>query len=117
MDMSLTASAALTSAGPLTQAAPASGKKDPLRAKAEQLEGVFLNTLVGQMFSSLDDKGMFSGGYATKTWRSIEAEQYSAKLAAGGGVGLADDIMKSLLEVQQAASAASPSNPTGVTTS
>lgn len=111
MALSLTASAALTSAGPLTGNTNVQDKKDPLRAKAEQLEGVFLNTLMSQMFSSLDGKGMFSGGYAGKTWRSIEAEQYANQVASAGGVGLADDIMKSLLEVQQASQTAS--NATG----
>lgn len=74
---------------------------DPLREKAEELEGVFLNTLVSQMFSSLDTDGAFGGGYAEETWRSMQSEQYADMMAKSGGIGLADQIMADLLAIQE----------------
>lgn len=74
-----------------------------LRQQAEELEGIFLNTLISQMFSSIDTEGAFGGGYAEETWRSMQSEQYAAMFAANGGIGLADHIMRDLLAVQEAA--------------
>ncbi|HEY8596390.1 MAG TPA: rod-binding protein [Devosiaceae bacterium] len=95
----LTTSATLTAAGPLTTGAPDANA--PLREKARQLEGLFLNTLMSQMFSGIDTKGMFSGGFAEQTWRGIQAEQMASEVATAGGIGLADNIMKQLLSVQE----------------
>lgn len=78
---------------------------DPIRAKAEELEGVFLNTLVSQMFSSIDTEGPFGGGHAEETWRSMQSEQYASLIAKNGGVGLADQIMAQLLAAQESAQA------------
>jgi len=82
-----------------------SDETNPLRAKAEELEGVFLNTLVSQMFSSLDSRNMFGGGFAEETWRGMQSEQFSSMMAQNGGVGLADQIMADLLATQEAAQA------------
>lgn len=78
-------------------------KINPLRAKAEELEGVFLNTLVSQMFTSLDARGTFGGGFAEETWRSMQSEQYANLMAKNGGFGLADQIMSDLLNAQESA--------------
>lgn len=86
------------------------GSVDTLRAKAEELEGVFLNTLVSQMFSSIETRGAFGGGYAEETWRSMQAEHYAGMLAQNGGIGLADQIVAALLSHQEA-SPASPPTP------
>lgn len=88
--------------------ANASNSTDPIRAKAEELEGVFLNTLVSQMFSSLDSEGPFGGGHAEETWRSMQAEQYADMIAKNGGVGLADQIMSQLLASQEASQQQAP---------
>lgn len=84
---------------------------DPIRDKAEELEGVFLNTLVSQMFSSLDAEGTFGGGHAEETWRSMQAEQYADLIAKNGGVGLADQIMSQLLAAQESSQALAPTTP------
>jgi flagellar protein FlgJ len=78
---------------------------DRMRAQAEELEGVFLNTLMSTMFSSIDSEGEFGGGFAEETWRSMQSEQYSAAMAASGGIGLADQLVQELLKFQEAAMA------------
>lgn len=83
--------------------APVGNNYQSMRNQAEELESVFINTLVGQMFSSLDTEGSFGGGYAEETWRSMQSEQFAATIARSGGVGLADQIMQSLLSAQEAA--------------
>ena len=83
------------------------GLTDPGRARAQatELEGVFLNTLMKEMFSSLKSDGdAFGGGFAEDTWRGMQAEQMSAAMAESGGIGLADAILGDLLALQEAAS-------------
>jgi flagellar protein FlgJ len=77
---------------------------DNARAKARELEGVFLNTLMSEMFSSVEAEG----GYAEETWRSMQAEQMAGAMAETGGIGLADDVLRSLIELQQSLSQPAP---------
>jgi peptidoglycan hydrolase FlgJ len=77
------------------------------RQKATELEGVFLNTLVSQMMSDLHTDNGFGGGDAEKTWRSIQSEYLADSIAKSGGIGLADDILRSLLQQQEAGPAPS----------
>lgn len=83
---------------------------DKLHQQAKDLEGVFLNTLMKEMFSSIqtDDKAM-GGGFAEETWRGMQAEQFANAIAEHGGVGIADQLMGDLLRLQEAAQ----SQPTG----
>lgn len=74
-----------------------------LRQQAEELESVFLNTLVSEMFSGIDKDSEFGGGFATETWRSMQTEQFAGAIAKSGGIGLADQIMSSLLLAQEQA--------------
>ena len=81
-----------------------------LHKQAEDFEGVFLNTLMKQMFSTIKtDNSSFGGGFAEETWRGMQAEQMAAAMAASGGIGLADQLMPSLLALQEAASSSTPS--------
>ena len=82
-------------------------------AQAKQLEGVFLNTLTSEMFSSIKTDGPFGGGFGEQTWRGMQSEQLADNIAQSGGVGLADQIMSSLLDVQQSAQATLSPNAQG----
>ena len=73
---------------------------DRVREQAEELEGVFLNTLMKEMFSSVDTENDFAGGFAEETWRGMQAEQFASAMAAAGGIGLADAIVADLLVLQ-----------------
>jgi Rod binding domain-containing protein len=72
-----------------------------LKEKAVELEGVFLNTLVAEMFKGLETDSMFGGGHAEETWRGMMAEQYADLMARSGGIGMADQMVAALLEQQQ----------------
>ena len=76
---------------------------EKLHKQAVELEGVFLNTLMKEMFSSIDsDENSFGGGFAEETWRGMQAEQVANSLAEQGGIGLADQLMSDLLRLQEA---------------
>ena len=63
------------------------------------------------MFESIYARGAFGGGYAEETWRSMQAEQYADMLAQNGGIGLADQIVSTLLAQQEAVQFAQPTSP------
>ena len=76
---------------------------EKLRKQAVDLEGVFLNTLMKEMFSSINtDEDSFGGGFAEETWRGMQSEQFASALAEKGGIGLADQLMGDLLRLQEA---------------
>ena len=89
---------------PLPKVDPSTPGYAKLHQQAKDLEGVFLNTLMKEMFSSVKtDDQSFGGGFAEETWRGMQAEQFATSIADQGGVGLADQLMPTLLKLQEAA--------------
>jgi flagellar protein FlgJ len=88
---------------PLAKVDPKTPGYEKLHKQAVDLEGVFLNTLMKEMFSSIDtSEESFGGGFVEETWRGMQAEQFAAALAEKGGIGLADNLMSDLLRLQEA---------------
>ena len=73
------------------------------REAAEELEGVFINTLIETMFSSVETDGPFGGGHSEEVFRSMMNEQYAKSIAQSGGIGLADNIYREILKLQEQA--------------
>lgn len=87
---------------PATSLTP--GQIAKVRQQAEEFEGVFLNTLTKQLFSSLKtDESAMGGGFGEETWRSMQAEQLAGTMAQNGGLGIADQLLPDLLALQEAA--------------
>lgn len=82
---------------------PDPGKLDTagVRAVAEEFEAVFLSTMMQHMFSGLETDGPFGGGQSEETWRSLLIEEYGKSIAAAGGIGIADEIARELLTLQE----------------
>ena len=80
------------------------------RSTAEDFEALFLNTMLQQMFAHVGE-GPFGGGHAAGVWRSFLTDEYAKSFAKKGGVGIADQVYKSLLAQQEikAAAKAAPS--------
>jgi len=75
-----------------------------VRQQAEEFEGVFLNTLTKELFSSIKtDESVMGGGFSEETWRSMQSEQLAATMAQNGGLGIAEQLMPDLLAMQEAA--------------
>ena len=77
----------------------------PLKAKAKEaaqnFESVFLNTMFNSMFTGIEGDGPFGGSGATGVWRSMLTEQYARSFGKAGGIGIADQVYKSLLAQQE----------------
>lgn len=86
--------------------APAAGKLSPAaqakaKASSQDFEAVFLNSMFQQMFTGLQGEGPFGGSGATGVWRSFLTDEYSKSFAKAGGIGIADQVYRSLIAQQE----------------
>jgi flagellar protein FlgJ len=71
------------------------------KAQAQDFEAMFLNSMFSQMTSGLKGEGPYGDTVGTGVWRSMLTEQYSKSFAKAGGVGIANDVYRTLI-LQQA---------------
>ena len=74
------------------------------KAAAQNFESVFLNSMFEHMFTGIDGEGPFGGNGATKVWRSFLTDAYAKNFAKTGGIGIADQVYRSLISHQEGAS-------------
>jgi peptidoglycan hydrolase FlgJ len=83
----------------LTKVAPAAQAK--AKSTATDFEAMFLNSMFSEMTSGLKGEGPFGDTPGTGVWRSMLTEQYSKNFAKAGGVGISNDVFRTLI-LQQA---------------
>ena len=71
------------------------------KTQAQDFEAMFLNSMFSQMTSGLKGEGPFGSTTGTGVWRSMLTEQYSKTFAKAGGVGIANEVYRTLI-MQQA---------------
>ncbi|GGH02694.1 MAG TPA: chemotactic signal-response protein chel [Oceanicaulis sp.] len=87
---------ALPGAGNVTNAEQA-------RRVAEEFEAVFLAQLMEQMMGETTQSEMFGGGPGESAFRGMLNEEYAKVMARAGGIGLADDLAREILRMQEGA--------------
>jgi flagellar protein FlgJ len=75
--------------------------KAKAKATSQDFEAVFLNSMFQQMFSGVKGDGPFGGEGATGVWRSFLTDEYSKTFAKAGGIGIADQVYRSLMAQQE----------------
>jgi len=80
---------------------PPPAGKAKARAAAQDFEAVFLNSMFQHMFTGVDGEGPFGGQGATGIWRSVLTDQYAKSIAKAGGIGIADQVYRSLIAQQE----------------
>ena len=83
----------------LTKVSPQAQAK--AKASSEDFEAMFLNSMFSQMTSGIKGEGPFGDTPGTGVWRSMLTEQYSKSFAKSGGVGISNDVFRTLI-LQQA---------------
>ena len=83
----------------LTKVSPEAQKKT--RAKAEEFEAMFLNSMFSQMTSGVKGEGPYGDTTGTGAWRSMLTDEYSKSFAKAGGIGISNDVFRTLI-LQQA---------------
>ncbi len=79
---------------------PAATQKK-LRSQAQDFEAMFLNSMFSQMTSGIKGEGPFGDTPGTGVWRSMLTDEYSKSFAKAGGVGISNDVFRTLI-LQQA---------------
>ncbi len=74
-----------------------------IHKQAEDFEAMFINTMFSQMTSSIKGDGPFGDTTGTGAWRSMLTDEYSKSFAKAGGVGISNEVFRSLI-IQQAQS-------------
>jgi len=74
------------------------------KGTATDFEAMFLNQMFSQMTNGLKGEGPFGNTEGTGVWRSMQTEQYSKSFAKAGGVGISNEVYRTLI-LQQAKSA------------
>jgi Rod binding domain-containing protein len=86
-------------ANALAKVSPEAQKK--AKATAQDFEAMFLNTMFSQMTTGLKGEGPFGDTTGTGVWRSMLTEQYAKSFAQSGGIGISNDVYRTLI-MQQA---------------
>jgi peptidoglycan hydrolase FlgJ len=93
----------LMMAGAAGKPSPTSNKAKA-KAAAEDFEAVFLNNMFQQMFAGIKGDGPLGGDGATGVWRSFLTDAYAKSFAKAGGIGIADQVYRSLISHQESGS-------------
>ena len=83
----------------LTKVSPQAQAK--AKASSQDFEAMFLNSMFSQMTSGIKGEGPFGDTQSTGVWRSMLTDQYSKNFAKAGGVGISNDVYRTLI-LQQA---------------
>lgn len=71
------------------------------KTTATDFEAMFLNSMFSQMTSGIKGEGPFGDTPGTGVWRSMLTDQYSKSFAKAGGVGISNEVYRTLI-LQQA---------------
>ena len=93
---------ALTAASAQAPAAVKAGSDAKSRANAQDFEAAFLSSMFQHMFTGIDGDGPFGGSGATGVWRSLLTDEYAKSFAKSGGIGIADQVYRTLIARQEA---------------
>jgi Rod binding domain-containing protein len=78
---------------------------DKTRTQAQDFEAMFISSMMQHMFTAVGKDGPLGNGPSVAPWRSLLTEQYAKSFVKAGGLGLANQIYKSMVARQSAKSA------------
>ena len=70
---------------------------------AQEFEAVFLGQMLQHMFSGIDPDPNFGGGQSEEVYKSLLVDEYGKLLSRTGGVGVADQVKREMLKLQEVA--------------
>lgn len=83
--------------------APAKGL-DLVKAReaAEDFEAVFLSQMLSNIFAGIKTDKVFGGGHGEDAYRAMMIQEYGKSMSANGGIGIADAVMREIIQLQEA---------------
>jgi peptidoglycan hydrolase FlgJ len=73
---------------------------DKLRKQANDFESMFLSSMMQHMFTAIGKEGPLGNAQGVGVWRSMLTDQYAKSIVKSGGIGIANQVYKSLLARQ-----------------
>lgn len=91
------------SAGLQNRAATAAGgaNQKNVREAAESFESFFVGQMMEYMWQGVEVDPNFGGGHAEEMWRSMLNQEYGKHIVKSGGLGIANQVMASMLKAQE----------------
>ena len=77
------------------------GDKAKARKAAEDFEAVFLAQMLNTMSEGIKTDSMFGGGQQEQMFRGMLYDKYAESIAKRGGIGVADQVYKEILKLQE----------------
>jgi flagellar protein FlgJ len=71
------------------------------KTQSQDFEALFLNSMFQQMYSGIKGEGPFGNSTGTGAWRSMLTDEYSKSFAKAGGIGISNDVFRTMI-MQQA---------------
>ncbi len=71
-------------------------KEKKMRKACVDFEAIILQQMITTMRKSVPKGGLFESSYANETWQSMQDEELTKNIAAGGGIGLGEALYKEL---------------------
>src|ERR1700744_223121 len=68
---------------------------------AKQFEGVSLSEMMSHMFEGVKTDPEFGGGQGEDMFKSLLTNEYGKQMANAGGIGIADQLQKAMIQMQQ----------------
>lgn len=88
---------------------PAMPRIDPrqgtakMQKSAKEFEAMFISQMLKPMFESIGTDGPTGGGEGEKMFRSMMVDEYGKMMASRGGLGIADAVMRTMIDAQERA--------------
>lgn len=91
-------------AGRLANGQSLSAKQmEAIDKSAKDFEAMVLGQMLQPMFAGLETDSVFGGGFTEQMYRGLLVDEYGKMMAENGGLGIADQVKRQLLSVQEAA--------------
>lgn len=68
---------------------------------AQDFEAFFLSQMLQPMFNTVKTDSLFGGGPGEDVWKSMMVDEYAKEIARTGGLGIADQVMKVMIQAQE----------------
>jgi peptidoglycan hydrolase FlgJ len=96
------AASAAAGAKPTASTKDAQSVSDRAHAKAVDFEAMFLSSMFQQMFTDTGKEGPLGNGPGVGVWRTFLTTEFGKSFAKSGGIGIANQVYKSLMAHQEA---------------
>ena len=88
--------------GALGRASAATPSRDKAKATAQDFESMFLEQTLDRLFASGGTEGpLGDNGTGGEVYRSMLVKEYAGNIAKSGGVGIADQVYREILKMQE----------------